>query len=423
MPVTCPHCGREFKGPKLSSRHLSKCNPSLRVPVPPCLCGHESTSLTQMKRHRRVCDVWQTRDKHIVKEARRKSTLLEKYGVDTPRKVAEFEQRRTSTIREKYGADNVFSKDSSIFDKVQKSLEGNRFRYEKGDPNNPFSDPEIQKRIPGILLEKYGADSPQKVPEIRERTKQTNFERYGVEEILSSPEIRAKVRDTCEERYGGPAPSCDPEILEKARQTNLERWGVEWTCQHEDVRQKQYAAMVEKYGSHFFASEEGKEVARQGMEDLYGTWHPSLNPELRQKAVDTFRSNYPDVEWPCMLAWDSVGPNGFETRIASLFPEAGPEIEFTGNRTFWVKLRSLGRNKNPDFVVRPFRKFRKVIECFGDYFHSEEFTGKTPQNHEEEIVQAYAKEDIACLVIWESELRSDSEGVRFRIENFLVGSA
>ncbi len=69
MSVTCPYCGREFRGNRLNSRHWAKCHPESSVPVLSCLCGHELTSLTQRKRHRKTCEVWQQRDKKKDAEA------------------------------------------------------------------------------------------------------------------------------------------------------------------------------------------------------------------------------------------------------------------------------------------------------------------------------------------------------------------
>ena len=49
------------------------------------------------------------------------------------------------------------------------------------------------------------------------------------------------------------------------------------------------------------------------------------------------------------------------------------------------------------------------------------FTGKAPFAHESELVAAYAEIGIACLVVWESEVKTDPEGVRSRLSEFLSG--
>lgn len=208
MPVTCPHCGRQFKGDRLNARHLSKCNPDSSPKVPPCLCGHESTSLTQMKRHRRTCEVWQNRDRKALANARRRETSLARHGVEDARRTPEADAKRAQTNQERYGAENPFCRDSVVFDKVQASLEGKR-PILKGE-DNPFAWDDVKDKIRDHWQQEHGVENPQQVPEIREQTRATNLERYGVEEPLSSPEIREQIRATCEDKYGGPVPSCVP---------------------------------------------------------------------------------------------------------------------------------------------------------------------------------------------------------------------
>ena len=118
------------------------------------------------------------------------------------------------------------------------------------------------------------------------------------------------------------------------------------------------------------------------------------------------------------------GPNTLEKRVASLAPKDFP-IYFTGNRKVWVELTTLGKRKNPDFIVpqagtkRSIVGFTKVVEVFGDWWHSERFTGQDPKTHERELVAAYAAEGIKCLVLWESDIKKRPRAVRERLRRFL----
>ena len=47
------------------------------------------------------------------------------------------------------------------------------------------------------------------------------------------------------------------------------------------------------------------------------------------------------------------------------------------------------------------------------------FTGKANFEHESELIDAYSEVGIECLVIWESEVNGDADGVRVRLEEFL----
>lgn len=536
----CPHCDEAFT--KVTSRHKAICEgwPDAEDPEP-CLCGHESSSLTQMKRHRQVCVVWETRDADSVARARRTRTMLERHGVENPMQSEEIRARMAATNLDRYGAESVFSRESSKFDEVQASLEGKRPVLRGED--NPFAQAEVQEKIRETLRERYGAENPQQVPEIRARTRATNLERYGHEEILAVPEIREKITATNEERYGGPSPSCSPEVVERQRQTNLERYGVPWTAMDPDVRRRQLETMEANYGSHFFASEEGKRRVVEGMQARYGVdyyaqiegfWEkqverfvekygvthplqlaeylekrretcqerygvdsPLQSPEIMAKVVATCLERYgaeshgasehmkemmreqygvdfaliaapvrektirtclakvdkffPEPEMPASTERDlfdrygiahplqdreyaayflyqmgestKFGPNGLERRVAKL----EPRLLYTGDRKFWRWLPRLGHHKNPDFILpgpdpkSPKKNVTKVVEAFGDFWHSRMFTGKAPFEHESELVLAYAEVGLECLVVWEAEVKSDPEGVRARLRAFLGG--
>jgi hypothetical protein len=101
---------------------------------------------------------------------------------------------------------------------------------------------------------------------------------------------------------------------------------------------------------------------------------------------------------------------------------------FTGDFTFWRWLPKLEHHKNPDFIVpgndpsQPKRGVTKVCEAFGDWWHSRMFTGRSNFEHESELIEAYREVGIQCLIIWESEIKGDAEGVRLRLEEFLKPS-
>lgn len=460
MPVVCPFCSREFPGSKLNARHLAKCNPA--PPPPPCLCGHEATSLTQMKRHRRTCETWQSRDKKEIASQRRKATSLSRHGVEDASQTPEVRARRVGTNKARYGAENPFCREASTFSKVQEALEGKR-PVLKGE-DSPFAKPEVQEKIRATMLERYGAESPQQAAEIRARTKATNIERYGGE-MMGSPELRAKAEETNLERYGVAFVGGTPEVQAKVIETNMARYGVPHTCMDPEVRRRQLETMEAKYGGHFFASEEGKATVRAALMDRYGVEFPGAIEGHWEKVVAMFRERY-GVDHPLQLPefldkrvvtsqqiygtdspiqnsevkgrmvatkierygnpWGPSpidGPNKLETRVLDLAPPAS--VLFTGDFTWWRWLPLLGHHKNPDFIVpgpdpkHPRRGVTKVVEAFGDFWHSRMFTGKAPFAHEQELIEAFAEIGIECLVVWESEVKGDPEGVRERLAAFL----
>lgn len=420
MPVVCPHCSREFPGDRVNARHLAVCNPTSSPKVPPCLCGHESTSLTQMKRHRKDCPVWQSRDAGLVAETRRRETSVERYGVEDARRSPEANASREATNLERYGAANPFSREASTFEAVQSALEGKRPVLRGED--NPFARPEVQEKIRGHWQQEHGVDNPQQVGEIRARTRATHQERHGGE-LLASPSIRAKAEATNQAKYGAAFVGGTPEVQAKVVATNLERYGVPHTCMDPEVRAKQMVVMLEHYGSHFFASKVGRRTVRASMLERYGVEFPGAMEGHWERALETFHANYPEMAWPGMLAQRPGGPNKLEQKVWEMVPQ----LRYTGNGTFWKHLPKLKAYKNPDFVLpgpdpeHPFRGATKVVEVFGDYWHSRMKTGKVEFEHEQELIEAFRDIGLDCLIIWESEVKADPVKVQERLVGFLQG--
>lgn len=111
-------------------------------------------------------------------------------------------------------------------------------------------------------------------------------------------------------------------------------------------------------------------------------------------------------------------PNGLEMIFIQALLEEGlftdhseiaepGEIYFVGakgNKRFFRFLD--GKLKLPDFKVKG---SKKVIELYGDYYHSERFCKKYDQPDyswiPERLVEEYAKVGVDCLVFWEREIR------------------
>lgn len=418
---TCEYCGKSFEKP-VTSGHKRKCpgflaaNPSTERKPPSCICGHESTSLTQMKRHRAKCDAWKSRDSDSVRNERTRNTFERRYGpgVTNSIHVPEFVAKKTRTMVERYGAENPFSKDASTYEKVQAHWEG-KDRTAHLDKNN-WARPEVKEKIKETMLARYGVTNPTLDPTIRAKQLATSFERYGDEQTLRVPSIRQKGIETWLSKYGVPDPMQHSETVEKVRLTNLDRYGVEWTSVHPETRQKQIDTQFSKYGTYYVGSEIGKQIISEKIPEIqekykntciskYGTTHPMKNHEYAKNHLEHSRRS---------------GPNSLEIEFQSSFPQ----FMFTGDGSYWRFLPSIGRNKNPDFLLpgphseSPFRGARAVVEIFGDYWHSEEKTGKSCVDHEVETIDAWSKVGFPCLVIWETEMKTN-EAWKSRVSLFL----
>jgi hypothetical protein len=376
-----------------------------------------------MKRHKQDCETWKSRDAKAVRSARLKATNLARYNVEDASHAPEVAARRKATNLARYGAANPFAKEATTFQKVQDALDGKRPVLKGAD--NPFAKPEVKEKILASLKAKYGEDNPQRVPEIRARTRATNLDKYGGE-LLASPLLRAKAAVTNVARYGTTEPSRTPEVVEKIRQTNLARYNVEWTNQDPEIRRKQLETMFARYdGQHYFASDQGKQEVRAVLKEKYGVEFPGAIDGHWEKAIATFRKNHEGLIHPLQLARPDAGPNKLEAIVAAF----APSLIYTGNHTFWKWLPKLGRHKNPDFLVpgpdpeHPQRDLSKVVEVFGDFWHSRIFTGKAPFDHEQELIDAYADIGIDCIVLWESEIKTRPDEVRSRLAAHVLDGA
>ena len=307
----CPHCDEVFT--KVTSRHKAVCEgwPDTETPEP-CLCGHESTSLTQMKRHRRTCVVWLFRDAEAVTRTRFVRTMLDRWGVENPQQDSITRLKTRTTNKQRYGAAELFSRDSDLYEQIQAALEGKRPVLRGSD--NPFAWPRVKEKVLRECLAKVGHDFP---------------------------------------TYPTPAETVEDLV------------------------------------------------------DRYGMTHPMQDRDFARMMLHAQSTNREPTE------------------PERLVQEIEPRLLYTGDRTFWRWLPRLGRHKNPDFVLpgpvpaHPFRDLRKVVEVNGDFWHGEGFTGMWPDDHERELVEAYAEVGLECLVVWESEVKEDPDEVRTRLAGFL----
>ena len=102
-----------------------------------------------------------------------------------------------------------------------------------------------------------------------------------------------------------------------------------------------------------------------------------------------------------------------------------PELLYVGDGSYWRWLPKTKHHKNPDFILpgsdtdHPKRGVSKVVEVFGDFWHSEVITGLNPIDHVLELVEAFQDIGMECLVVWESEVNKKPAEVREKVLAFL----
>lgn len=139
-----------------------------------------------------------------------------------------------------------------------------------------------------------------------------------------------------------------------------------------------------------------------GNKNLLGHKH---SEETKAKIGEATRNLFKDEDY--CRKW-SQGMTNLPNKLETFFNEVTPkEVKYTGDGKFFLTFED-GTVKNPDFVVD---HSRKVIELYGDYWHRDD----NPQD----LINQYAKINFDCLVIWESEIKSDLDAVLRRVDKFI----
>ena len=344
--------------------------------------------------------------------------------------------KRKATTQEHYGVDNVFQAKA------------------------------VKEASKETMLDKYGDTCPMRIAELKAKAAATNLERYGAENPFGSAEIQEKIKQSNFERFGVQYPNQCPEVMGRRVQTNLERFGTEHYFETAEFQDKFKQASLVRFGTdHPMQSEEGKRICEDGCMQAFGAKNPLSVPSIQAKAQATLCANHGGVHPlsdPAIIearkrhllekygvdniskvpaikekiiaillsTWGNAavpGMNNFERAVSKLLPE---NVIYTGDWTYWVTWVG-GRRKNPDFVVltseqlaaykagTPINDLRThlVIEVNGDFWHTKH-KGFTHAERNAEFINGYASIGIACLVIWESELKADSSAVEDKLAEF-----
>jgi len=130
--------------------------------------------------------------------------------------------------------------------------------------------------------------------------------------------------------------------------------------------------------------------------------------ELRQ--IGRLRWKDPEFQKKMKKAWN-IKPNKPETSLLNLLNNLYPnEWKYVGDFQFWLG------GKNPDFMN--VNGHKKLIELYGDYWHSKEVTGEDEKEHEQDRIDYFKQYGFDTLIIWESELE-DLDLICGKIDRFV----
>jgi len=235
---------------------------------------------------------------YICKSCKRKSTNLEKYGVENVFQCERIKDRIKDTNLERYGFEYV-TKSDEIKNKIKDT------NLERYGVENVFQSERIKKRIISNNIDKYGYEYYSQTDECKlkvkdtfmnryggftlestslmEKVKSTNLEKYGTESPSKLPEIKNKTKKTFNEKYGGFTLDSE-ELVKKVKKTNLERYGFEYYQSTDDYKNDIIVTNLNRYGKEYYQqTEEYKQKCLETNLRKYNTKHPSMNEKFRKE--------------------------------------------------------------------------------------------------------------------------------------------
>jgi len=131
--------------------------------------------------------------------------------------------------------------------------------------------------------------------------------------------------------------------------------------------------------------------------------------ESKANQSERMKNNFKDLKFTDKLKTSLTNlPNKKELILINILKELSTNFEYVGDFKIWVD------GKNPDFIDED---KNKIIELFGDYWHSEELTGKPEYIHEQERIDHFNNSGYDTLIIWENELKNIHQ-LKVKIINF-----
>jgi endogenous inhibitor of DNA gyrase (YacG/DUF329 family) len=197
--------------------------------VPKCReCNNPVNFIDMLKGWRQFCSKRCMIDCKETKE-KRKSTNLQKWGVDNPSKSNLIKKKVRETNREKFGYDFPLQNPEILNETKNKFIE-------KWGVDNPSKVEEIKEKRESTFKNKWGGH-PAKSEIVKQKVKSYFLEKFGVENPILLDSIKEKINNTNLERFGGHPMKLDY-FKEKSKKRNLEKWGEEFYTKTDHHKEK-----------------------------------------------------------------------------------------------------------------------------------------------------------------------------------------
>ena len=266
---------------------------------------------------------------------------------------------------------------------------------------NPFSRPDIKKKLKDTWIEKYGVDNPAKSDIVKEKTKQTCLKKYG-ENILN--------------------PGLLPENIEKSKQSQIKKYGDlysrtnEYKTRVKNTNQKLYGSkhkLQTKAWTHINSLEEVIplftfiDFQNTSRKDDYMRWKCKF-------CGNEFYAKYHngDLSKKCEcqhIRLSDIGSTG-EYEIIDFIKTINKDLNIEHHSKFIPNLYEV------DIVIP---ELKLAIEYNGVYWHSVKFRGGLYHLNKTELCE---KAGFHLLHIWEDEWKNDNEKIKEKLKNIILNN-
>lgn len=211
---------------------------------------------------------------------------------------------------------------------------------------NPFQSQEIKDKIKTILVSKYGVDNPMKADVFNDKAHKTMLEKYGHSHALQAPAILDKMKTTMLERHGAPASLQSGQIRNSIHETMKAKYGNSYfSISHIDP--DKYELLNNK--EWLIEQNETKSIA--DIQEFLGVKQTVVNRKFREFGIIPTKFNSSKLEKEIIAFLQSIDVNfishdrtllgGKELDI--VIPDFNLAIECNG--TYWHSELN-GKDKN-----------------------------------------------------------------------------
>lgn len=364
---------------------------------PVCLCGGKVKFISFAVGYNKECA-----------KCKRKSTCMERLGVENPTQSKEILARRVIdhvAILEKSKRTNLLLRgvefpfqDKNIRDKASAT------HIQTLGVSHPFKSKEILQRATDAKIDKYGTAYPAKLDSVKDKTADTCMSRYGVKTTLLVPEIKHKIDQSNEAKFGTAALFKSPLILRKIENTNLEKLGAK-----------------NPFSSKKFITQSKTKTYIRKTRELSETHELlfTVNQYIDSKSIkDEFLVRCK----ACLHEYMTRIKNGGPTKCPICFPKSSePEtqlFEYISSIVDDTPIRN-SRNIIPNYEIDIFLpRYNIGFEMNGIYWHSEDKVGK---NYHIDKSDCASRHGIKLVHIFEDEWVKKDLIVKKELREMLVG--